>query len=150
MCKDIIKTCGREIRSYENIMFSTTIFLRWNKILQYMLNVTSSTMVGPVSCVILKDVPSWCIANDAAIAVICSDFGADLTKGPLGPWNDTSHSGVFPICEPVNLHLPKLALDHFLLHRLIMRPLPTQVQWLKMLAYLRSISIWVPTTMRLA
>ena len=50
------------------------------------------------------------MANYLTTAVICSDLGKDLTKGPPAPWQSNG-PGVFPSCEPVVMHVPKLALE---------------------------------------
>lgn len=69
-------------------------------------NAASSTMAGLVSPATVKRRSGSSIANDIVTVAVCSDFGADLTKGPVGPWKDSSGPGPFPSCDPVVLNLP--------------------------------------------
>lgn len=42
--------------------------------------------------------------------MICGDLGKDLTNGPLAPWNG-DRPGAIPSCEPVEMHVPRKALE---------------------------------------
>ncbi|KAK4939444.1 hypothetical protein LTR10_020250 [Elasticomyces elasticus] len=55
------------------------------------------------------------------IAIVCSDLGKDLTQGPGGlssPWLGEKPASP-PACEPVIMHVPKLALKHPHQHRFV-------------------------------